>query len=86
VRLEDCTPGRRVAIAGRFLLTQLNSIATVIETRPAPARPEDNPAYPHGMVRVQLADGVPWGDRQPWIGPEDLGLAPGEYLKEDRDG
>jgi hypothetical protein len=25
------------------------------------------------MVQVRLPDGVPWGCREPWIGPEDLG-------------
>ena len=72
MNLEDCTPGTYVTIGGRFLLTELHSEAVVLDTRPAPAKPADNPAYPHGMVQVQLADQVRWGCRQPWIGPEDL--------------
>jgi hypothetical protein len=76
MRLEDCTLGRRVQIGGRFLLTELNSLATIVDTRPAPANPEDNPAYPHGMVQVRLADRVSWPVREPWLGPEDLGFAP----------
>lgn len=72
MKLEECTPGRKVVIGGQFLLTELHSTATVLTTRPAPARPEDNPAYPNGMAQVQLADHVKWGVRDPWIGPENL--------------
>ena len=81
MNLADCTPGREVIIGMRFLWRNPDGswgglggvTCTVLDTRPAPERPEDNPAYPHGMVRVLLPDGVEWSCRDPWIGPEDLG-------------
>lgn len=75
MNLEDCKPGMRVEIGGRFLLTELNVHATVIDTRPAPHRPEDNPAYPNGMVQLRLDDTVRWSCREPWFGPEDIAPA-----------
>ena len=72
--LADCTPGREVIIGMKFLFLGLGGVTcTVLDTRPPPARPGDNPAYPHGMVQVRLPDGAQWGCREPWFGPEDLG-------------
>lgn len=74
MRLEDCTPGREVIIGVKYLALGLGGIAcTVLDTRPAPERAEDNPAYPNGMVRVRLPDSVQWSCREPWFPPEDLG-------------
>lgn len=73
MQLADCTTGREVIIGMRFLWVGLGGVTcTVLDTRPAPEHPADNPAYPHGMVQVRLPDGVPWSCREPWIGPEDL--------------
>jgi hypothetical protein len=74
MRLADCTPGLEVIIGMKFLPLGLGGVTcTVLDTRPPPASPEDNPAYPHGMVQVALPEGVEWSCREPWIGPEDLG-------------
>lgn len=74
MQLADCTPGREVIIGMRLLWAGLGGVTcTVLDTRPAPGHPDDNPAYPHGMVQVLLPDGVQWDCRDPWIGPEDLG-------------
>lgn len=78
MKLEDCTPGREVIIGVKYLFNPATRAlggvrCTVLDTRPAPADPADNRAYPQGMVQIRLPDGVPWGDREPWIGPEDLG-------------
>ena len=78
MRLSDCTPGREVIIGMKYLFLPgggfgLGGVAcTVLDTRPPPAQPEDNPAYPYGMVQVRLPDSAEWGCREPWIGPEDL--------------
>lgn len=76
MNLKDCKPGMRVQVGGRFLLTELSVLATVIDTRPAPQQPEDNPAYPNGMVQLRFDESTRWPWREPWIGPEDLALAP----------
>lgn len=84
MKLEDCTEGREVVIGVRYWALGFGlTRATVIETRPAPDRPEGNPGYPFGMVRVRLADPSLWSCAEPWIGPEDLAQplgvpAPGE--------
>jgi hypothetical protein len=79
MHLADCTPGREVIIGVKYLLNPLTRPlggvrCTVLDTRPAPARPGDNRAYPQGMVQVRLPEGVQWGCREPWFGPEDLGF------------
>lgn len=84
------TPGRRVAIGGRYLLTELNCVAEVVETRPPIPEAESLAAgfepgddlYPYGMVKLRLPEHVEWGCREPWFGPEDLGFAPGEPQEE----
>ena len=75
--VEECTPGRDVVIGMKYFGIGLGGVlCVVLDTRPAPDRPEDNEAYPQGMVQVSLPDGVEWGCREPWIGPEDLVPAP----------
>lgn len=72
MKAEDCLIGQKVYICGKYLLTQLNSVATVLDIRLPYWKPEENPAYPYGMIQLQLADDVVWGCREPWFGPEDL--------------
>jgi hypothetical protein len=80
VNLADCTPGREVVIGAWFLPGSGlgGAVCTVLDTRLAPAKPADNPAYPHGMVQVRLPDSAEWGCREPWIGPEDLACLHGD--------
>lgn len=75
MKIEDCTPGRTVVIGAKYFEMGIGlTEAIVVDTVPPPARPEDNPSYPYGMVKVRLADHVRWSCREPWIGPEDLAL------------
>lgn len=72
--LADCVPGQKAIIGMRWLMLGLAGIeCEILDTRLAPERLEDNPAYLHGMVRIRLPDEVEWPCRDPWIGPEDLG-------------
>lgn len=70
MKIEDCQPGARVQIAGRYLHSPLNSVATVVGTNPEPD-PEPS-VYPHGMVLVRLDEDIDWPEREVCIGPEDL--------------
>ena len=73
MNIEECIPGREVVIGMKYLPIGLGGVlCTVLDTRTAPEQPEHNPSYPHGMVQVSLPDGVEWGCKEPWIGPEDL--------------
>ena len=76
MELEDCVPGNKVYIGGKYLLTQLNSVAEILEVLPAPEQSEVSPDYPYGMVQLKLADHVNWSYREPWFGPEDLAPYP----------
>jgi hypothetical protein len=78
MRLEDCTPGQELIIGVRYWALGLGGYpCTVLDTRPAPARPEDNELYPNGMVQVRLPDCVEWPCREPWFDPSDLAVKPG---------
>lgn len=77
MKIEDCTPGKRVQIVGKYMLSGLGiawGYATIISAHDVGQEYKELPyfAYPYGMVKVQLDDDVEWGSRDPWIGPEDL--------------
>lgn len=74
MKLENIQVGQRLRICGKYLLTPLNSICTVLNVTPVSdewTSKEDFP-YPFGMVEVHLDDSVEWPVRDVWIGPEDL--------------
>jgi hypothetical protein len=76
MKIEEVFVGQRLRICGKYLLSELNSVATVLEVIDVGewANVEDF-LYPHGMVKVRLADHVNWPVEEVWIGPEDLTTA-----------
>lgn len=73
MNIGECEPGDNVILRGRYITTMFGGVvATITDTRRAPDLPQDNPAYPHGMVQVLLPQDVDWPTHLVWVGPEDL--------------